>query len=181
MKNQLKKIMNSESIEKKIMRISHEIMEDDLGEEPILVGIHTRGFPLASRIKNNIQSFAGVELLIGSLDISFHRDDYRSRSLIPELKGTDINFSIEQKSIILVDDVLYTGRTIRAAIEGLNSFGRPKIIKLAVLIDRGHRELPIRGDYIGKNIPTHDGEHISVNLSEIDKEDGVFLIQDINE
>ena len=181
MKNQLKKIMNPESIERKIMRISHEIMEDNFGENPILVGIHTRGFPLANRIKNNIQSFAGVELLIGSLDINFHRDDYRSRSLIPELKATDINFSIEQKSIILVDDVLYTGRTIRAAIEGLISFGRPKLIKLAVLVDRGHRELPIRADYIGNNIPTHDGEHINVNLSEIDKEDGVFLIRDDNE
>ena len=116
-----------------------------------------------------------MNLKFGSLDITFHRDDYRERLMMPKVKGTDIQFKLDGKVVILIDDVLYTGRTIRASLDELNSFGRASKVKLAVLIDRGHRELPIKADFVGKNIPTHDGEHVEVNLSETDDEDSVFL------
>jgi pyrimidine operon attenuation protein/uracil phosphoribosyltransferase len=111
------------------------------------------------------------------LDITFHRDDYRERLVIPQVKGTDISFSLDGKTVILVDDVLYTGRTIRAAMDELNSFGRAAKVQLAVLVDRGHRELPIKADYVGKNIPTHEGEHVNVTLTETDEVDSVYLIR----
>ena len=114
------------------------------------------------------------------MDITFHRDDYRERLLIPEIRGTDIPFSLEDKIVILIDDVLFSGRTIRAALDEINSFGRPSIVRLAVLIDRGHRELPIRADFVGKNIPTNSGEHVQVYLKETDEEEGVFIIREPN-
>ena len=120
----------------------------------------------------------GTELHKGSLDITFHRDDYRERLVMPEVKGTDIPLSLDGKVVVLVDDVLYSGRTVRAALDELNSFGRASKVQLAVLVDRGHRELPIKADYVGKNIPTHEGEHVNVILKETDNKDSVLLIRD---
>ena len=172
-----KQILSPKDIRKKITRISHEIIENHSDVSNIvLLGIHNRGVPLAYRIKNLIKDITSIEVDLGSLDISFHRDDFRERLTIPEIKGTDIDIGLENKIVILVDDVLYSGRTIRAALDEINSFGRPSIVRLAVLVDRGHRELPIRADFVGKNIPTHSGEHVAVRLLESDEEEGVFLI-----
>ena len=174
-------ILSSEDIEKKLIRISHEIIENqnDIGNIVIL-GIHNRGVPIANRLKNIILKITSIDIPIGSLDITFHRDDFRERLSTPEIRGTDIIFSLENKAVILVDDVLYSGRTIRAALDEINSFGRPSIVRLAVLIDRGHRELPIRADFVGKNIPTNSGEHVDVLLEESDDKEGVFLIENID-
>ena len=172
-------LMDAKAVDRSITRLSHEILErNDSPEDIVLIGIHNRGVPIAARIKAKIQEFSGVILDQGSLDITFHRDDFRKRLVMPQVKGTDISFSLDGKVVILIDDVLYTGRTIRAALDELNSFGRPSAVQLAVLVDRGHRELPIRADFVGKNIPTHDGEHVAVRLQESDNEDGVFLIRD---
>ena len=173
--------MDSKDIGRKLIRISHEIIENhtDIGNI-IILGIHNRGVPIANRIKEYISNLTNINIPNGSLDITFHRDDYRERLLIPEIHGTDIPFSLDDKVVILIDDVLFSGRTIRAALDEINSFGRPSIIRLAVLIDRGHRELPIRADYIGRNIPTNSGEHIQVFLKETDDEEGVFIIRDTN-
>tara|TARA_Y100001936_G_scaffold103903_1_gene102117 strand:+ start:21 stop:563 length:543 start_codon:yes stop_codon:yes gene_type:complete len=180
MKNKIQ-IMDSKDIGRKLIRISHEIIENhaDIGNVVIL-GIHNRGVPIANRIKENISNVTNIDVPNGSLDITFHRDDYRERLLIPEIRGTDIPFSLEDKIVILIDDVLFSGRTIRAALDEINSFGRPSIVRLAVLIDRGHRELPIRADFVGKNIPTNSGEHVQVYLKETDAEEGVFIIREPN-
>lgn len=171
-----KNIMNSVSVTRSITRLSHEIIESiDNSHERVLIGIHNRGVPLANRIKSEILNINGLKMEIGSLDITFHRDDYRGRLTMPEVRGTDIQFRIDDKVVILVDDVLFTGRTVRASLDELNSFGRASKVQLAVLVDRGHRELPIKADFIGKNIPTHEGEHVEVNFSETDGEDSVFL------
>jgi pyrimidine operon attenuation protein/uracil phosphoribosyltransferase len=134
--------------------------------------------PIASRLKENILGITNIDIPNGSLDITFHRDDYRDRLLMPEIRGTDIPFNLDDKVVILVDDVLFSGRTIRAALDEIISFGRPSIVRLAVLIDRGHRELPIRADFIGKNIPTNSGEHVQVYLNDTDEEEGVFIIRE---
>ena len=144
---------------------------------PATVRIHNRGVPLAARIKQKIYEFIGLDIEQGSLDITFHRDDFRDRLLVPEVKGTDISFSLDGKVVILVDDVLYSGRTVRAALDELNSFGRAAKVQLAVLVDRGHRELPIKADYVGKNVPTNDGEHVRVMLNETDHIDNVLLVK----
>ena len=169
------------SITRSIKRISHEIIEsiDDVNER-VLVGIHNRGVPLSHRIGSEIFNISGSELKLGSLDITFHRDDYRGRLVMPEVRGSDLSFTIDNKVVILIDDVLFTGRTTRAALDELNSFGRALKVQLAVLVDRGHRELPIKADYIGKNIPTHEGEHVEVNLLETDGKDLVILTSDGN-
>ena len=170
--------MGKDSVNRTITRLSHEILETHNNNNLIvLIGIHRRGVFLASRIKSKIKQISGFDLETGSLDITFHRDDFRERLVVPKVKGTDISFSLEGKVVILVDDVLYTGRTIRASLDEINSFGRPAKVQLAVLVDRGHRELPIKADFIGKNIPTHEGEHVSVNLSEVDEQDAVFLMR----
>ena len=178
MRNKIQ-IMDSKDIGGKLTRISYEIMENhtDIGNIVIL-GIHNRGVPIANRIKQNIFSVTNIDVPNGSLDITFHRDDYRERLLIPEIRSTDIPFSLDDKVVILIDDVLFSGRTIRAALDEINSFGRPSIVRLAVLIDRGHRELPIRADFVGKNIPTNSGEHVQVYLNETDDEEGVFIIRE---
>ena len=177
MKNKIQ-IMDSKDIGRKLTRISHEIIENHRDIDNIVIlGIHNRGVPIANRIKQNIFSVTNIDVPNGSLDITFHRDDYRERLLIPEIRGTDIPFSLDDKVVILIDDVLFSGRTIRAALDEINSFGRPSIVRLAVLIDRGHRELPIRADFVGKNIPTNSGEHVQVYLNETDDEEGVFLIR----
>ena len=180
MKNKIQ-IMDSKDIGRKLIRISHEIIENHADIDNIVIlGIHNRGVPIANRIKENISNVTNIDIPIGSLDITFHRDDYRERLLIPEIRGTDIPFSLEDKIVILIDDVLFSGRTIRAALDEINSFGRPSIVRLAVLIDRGHRELPIRADFVGKNIPTNSGEHVQVYLKETDDEEGVFVIRESN-
>ena len=171
-----KQIMDAESINRSITRLAHEILEHNNGPDNIiLIGIITRGEPLAKRLRKLIENITNIKIPIGFLDITFHRDDFRTRLVVPQIKGTDIHDSIDDKIVILVDDVLFTGRTIRAAMDELNAFGRPSNIQLAVLVDRGHRELPIRPDYIGKNIPTNEGENVKVLLKEFDKKDLVTL------
>ena len=173
-----KRILDSGDINRKIIRISHEIIEKNTNVNNIfLVGILSRGEPLATRIRSSIKKITSKEVQLGSLDITFHRDDFRERLVVPQVKGTSIDNDINDKVLILVDDVLYTGRTIRAAMDELNSFGRPSKIQLAVLVDRGHREVPIRADFIGANIPTHEGEHVKVELEEIDDKNLVSLIK----
>jgi len=172
--------MDEIAVERSITRLCHEILEQNRTPENIvLIGIHNRGVPLAARIKLKISEFIGIDLEQGSLDITFHRDDFRERLQVPEVKGTDISFSLDGKVVILVDDVLYSGRTVRAALDELNSFGRAAKVQLAVLVDRGHRELPIKADYVGKNIPTNDGEHVSVLLKETDGNDNVLLMKGV--
>ncbi len=169
-------VMTSEDIARAVTRISHEILEHnaDLGEIAI-VGIRTRGYVLAQRIAESIKHINGLELPVGALDITLYRDDLSVISEQPIIHNTEIDFNIESINIILIDDVLYTGRTIRCALDALIDFGRPKTIQLAVLIDRGHRELPIRADYVGKNIPTSLKEAVQVKFKEIDGEDIVTI------
>ena len=168
--------MDSQAINRSITRLAHEILERNNGaQELMLIGILTRGEPLAIRLKKLIKSITKIEIPIGFVDITFHRDDFRSRLVVPQVKGSNIQDSINDKVVVLVDDVLFTGRTIRAAMDELNAFGRPSNIQLAVLVDRGHRELPIRADFVGKNIPTHEGEYVKVWLKEIDNKDLVTL------
>ena len=171
-------LLDATAISRTVTRLSHEILEQNHNPDNLaLIGIQTRGEPLSKRIHSQISEFSGIEIVLGSLDITFHRDDFRDRLVVPQVKGTDIPFTIDDKVVVLVDDVLFTGRTIRAAIDALNVFGRPKAIQLAVLVDRGHREMPIRADFVGKNIPTHEGEHVAVRLKEVDNKDAVLLLK----
>ena len=168
--------MDSQAINRSNTRLAHEILERNNGaQELMLIGILTRGEPLAIRLQKLIKKITKIEIPIGFVDITFHRDDFRSRLVVPQVKGSNIQDSINDKVVVLVDDVLFTGRTIRAAMDELNAFGRPSNIQLAVLVDRGHRELPIRADFVGKNIPTHEGEYVKVWLKEIDNKDSVTL------
>jgi pyrimidine operon attenuation protein / uracil phosphoribosyltransferase len=170
-------ILNEGDIERILKRISHEIIERNKGSQNLVfIGIQKRGVPLAERIAKNITLLEESEISIGKLDITFYRDDI-SKKILPQIQMTDIPFKIDEKDIILIDDVLYTGRTIRAALDAIIDFGRPKTIQLVVLIDRGHRELPIRADYVGKNIPTSVNEFVEVKLRETDKEDNVTLCE----
>jgi len=163
------KIMDEVEIKRAISRIAHEIIEKNKGIDSILlIGIQRRGVPLAKRIAQEIAKAENKEIPVGILDITFYRDDLSMLSEHPIVNATDIGFNINDKIIILVDDVLYTGRTVRAAIDAIMDLGRPKMIQLATLIDRGHRELPIRADYVGKNVPTSKDELVNVMLSEID-------------
>src|SRR5436190_16446894 len=176
-------LLDEESMRRTLSRIAHEIIErnDDL-ETVALVGIHTRGVPIAHRLRRLIEERSGVELALGQLDITFHRDDVHVRAgqaprrAQPVVRDTKLDFELEGRTVILVDDVLYTGRTIRAAIDALFEYGRPERVQLAVLADRGHRELPIRPDYVGKNLPTARHERIQVQLLEVDEVDQVVLI-----
>ena len=171
-------IMDSEAVTRTVTRISHEIIEKKgSSDEIVIIGIYNRGVPLAVRIAKIIFDITGLKIKQGSLDITFHRDDFRERLIMPKVKSTDISFALDGKMVLLVDDVLYTGRTVRAALDELRSFGRPSKVRLAVLVDRGHRELPIRADFVGKNIPTHEGEHINVFLKETDDTDKVVLLR----
>jgi pyrimidine operon attenuation protein/uracil phosphoribosyltransferase len=159
-----------------IVRIAHEIVERNSGTDGVaLVGIRRRGVPLAERIAEQIKRIEGVEVPRGSLDITFYRDDLERVAHQPVVGTTDILFDIEDMVIVLVDDVLYTGRTVRAAMDALMDYGRPRAIQLAVLVDRGHKELPIRADFVGKNVPTSHREVVSVRLKPIDDEDAVFI------
>jgi pyrimidine operon attenuation protein/uracil phosphoribosyltransferase len=178
-------LLDAEAISKALSRIAHEIVEGNAALERVaLVGIQTRGVPLASRLRRLVAERSGAELSLGALDITFHRDDVhvrdgaRTPGRQPVLRATSIPFSLEGLTVVLVDDVLYTGRTIRAAIDALLDFGRPARVQLAVLVDRGHRELPIRPDYVGKNLPTSRGERIQVELVEVDEIDAVLLVDE---
>jgi pyrimidine operon attenuation protein/uracil phosphoribosyltransferase len=172
------KVLTSQDVERTVTRLAHEILERNKGAETIaLVGIRTRGEFLAKRLAGKISQIEKKGVALGFLDITLYRDDLRNRSDQPVLKGTDINFDVTGKNIILVDDVLYTGRTIRAALDSLIDLGRPATIQLAVLVDRGHRELPIKADFIGKNVPTALGEEINVMMREIDGEDAVVIVE----
>ena len=169
-------IMDAEAMRRAIVRIAHEIIEKNKGvENIILVGIRTRGVPLAQRIAREIENIENVKVPVGFLDITLYRDDLSTLDYNPVVHGTEIESDISGKVIVLVDDVLYTGRTIRAALDALIDMGRPKAIQLAVLIDRGHKELPIRADFVGKNVPTAQKEIIDVALNESDKTDEVII------
>ena len=173
-------IMDSVALDRALKRIAHEIVEKNKGTDNLaLIGIHRRGVPIAKRIASYISQFEGVSVDIGTLDITFYRDDLSLLADHPVIKGTDIAFDINRKRIVLCDDVLYTGRTARAALDALMDIGRPNFIQLAVIVDRGHRELPIRADYIGKNMPTSKKEIVSVHVTEFDGIDNV-VIHDID-
>jgi pyrimidine operon attenuation protein/uracil phosphoribosyltransferase len=176
-------LLDADALERTLHRIAHELIEANPDLDRVaLVGIHTRGVPLAQRLRRLIDEFAGVEVDLGTVDITFYRDDVQVRGreapLHPQpiVRATRLDFPLEGKTCVLVDDVLYTGRTIRAAIEALFDYGRPARVQLAVLADRGHRELPIRPDYVGKNLPTAREERIQVQLVEIDEIDRVVLV-----
>ncbi len=176
-------LLDADALGRTLQRIAHEIVErnEDLSRVA-LIGIHTRGVPLAQRLRRLIQEFANVEVALGTLDITFYRDDLVARGgdapLHPQpiVKATTLDFPLEGLTCVLVDDVLYTGRTIRAAIEALFDYGRPERVQLACLVDRGHRELPIRPDYVGKNLPSARDERVQVQLVEVDEVDAVLLI-----
>jgi len=170
-----RRIMTPDEIRRAVIRISHEIVEKQAGTSGlVLVGIQRRGVPLARRIAHGIAEHEGVSLPVGALDIEFYRDDARLGHS-PLVKGTEVPFEIEGATVVLVDDVLYTGRTVRAAMDALREFGRPRAVRLAVLVDRGHRELPIRADHVGKNVPTSREEVVRVRVAEVDGEDAVDI------
>jgi len=176
-----KEIIDADGIRRAVTRIAHEIIEKNKGTQGlVLVGIRTRGVPLARRLTARIKDIEGVELPVGILDITLYRDDLSRVAQQPIVHRTEIPFDINGKKVILVDDVLYTGRTARAALDALVDLGRPQLIQLAIMIDRGHRELPIRADYIGKNLPTSLEEVVSVNLVETDGEDNIILLEKTN-
>lgn len=178
MNNIEKKILDSDGIHRAIVRIAHEILEHNRGTKDIaLAGIRTRGVFLAQRLQKQIQEIERVELPMGVIDITLYRDDLEEIGPLPLVRETQIGFEIDKKIIVLVDDVLYTGRTARAAIDAVLDFGRPKAIQLAALIDRGHRELPIKADYVGKNIPTSLEEEVVLRLTEGDSVDEVVVVQ----
>jgi pyrimidine operon attenuation protein/uracil phosphoribosyltransferase len=177
-----REILDADALARTLARLAHELIErnDDL-DRLVLVGIHTRGVPLARRLRGLVAERSGVELPVGAVDIAFHRDDVLVRAggaplrAQPLVRGTELEFPLEGRTCVLVDDVLFTGRTIRAAIEALLDYGRPDRVQLAVLVDRGHRELPIRPDYVGKNLPTALDERVRVQLEETDGVDRVVL------
>ncbi len=171
-------ILSKDGISRSLRRISHEILERNASslDNLTLVGVLTRGAPLARRIAENIEHFEGLKVPVGALDITLHRDDRKTRGEEPRMRGSHIPFDVAGKTVVLVDDVLYTGRTARAAMDALLELGRPAAIRLAVLVDRGHRELPIRADHVGKNVPTSREDTVRVSLAETDGEDGVVRI-----
>jgi len=173
-----RQIMTADDVRRALIRISHEIVEKHGGTDGLaLVGVQTRGVPLAERLASAIEINEGVRVPVGSLDISFHRDDVEHGARQPRVKGTDLPFPLESSTLVIVDDVLYTGRTIRAALDALVEIGRPKAVRLAVLVDRGHRELPIRADHVGKNVPTSRDERIRVHLAETDGGEDEVVIE----
>lgn len=172
-----RRIMTADEIRRAVIRISHEIVEKQAGTAGLaLVGIQRRGVPLARRLAAAIAEHEGADVPVGALDIEFYRDDARLGHA-PLVKGTDVPFQIDDATVVLVDDVLYTGRTVRAAMDALREFGRPRAVRLAVLVDRGHRELPIRADHVGKNVPTSREEVVRVRVDEVDGEDAVDIEQ----
>lgn len=174
-------ILNEKDMSRIITRLAHEIIEKNRGiEDLVFIGLRTRGAYLAERIQKKVQEIEDVEIPTGFLDVTLYRDDFRTRLKQPSVEVTNIPFAIDEKNIVLIDDVLYTGRTIRSALDALMDFGRPARIFLAILVDRGHRELPIKADFVGKNIPTSIGEEVRVKMKEVDDEDTVNLIESPN-
>ena len=172
------KVADQEGLDRILTRIAHEILEKNKGSRNlVLMGMRTRGEFLARRIHNKLKIIDGADLPLGVLDVTLYRDDFRTRIKQPEVSVSDITFDINEKHIILVDDVLYTGRTVRSAMNAIMDLGRPDSIQLCILVDRGHRELPIRADYVGKNIPTSHNEEIKVRMTEVDNEDAIYLIE----
>jgi pyrimidine operon attenuation protein / uracil phosphoribosyltransferase len=172
------KVIDQLGLHRIVTRISHEILERNKGSKNLaLVGMKTRGEFLAKRVCSMLKEIEGIDIPLGILDVTLYRDDFRTRFKQPEVSVSDITFDISEKNVILIDDVLYTGRTVRAALDALMDFGRPTTIQLFVLVDRGHRELPIKADYVGKNIPTSINEEIKVKMEEIDGEDAIYLIE----
>jgi pyrimidine operon attenuation protein/uracil phosphoribosyltransferase len=173
-------LMDDQEVMRALTRIAHEIVERNKGAEGLaLVGVHTRGVPIAERLADLIERFEGVRPPTGKLDITLYRDDLTEIALQPIVRKTEVPFDVAGMRIVLCDDVLYTGRTARAALDALVDMGRPKVIQYAVLVDRGHRELPIRADYVGKNVPTARTELVKVRLAETDGADGVELLEQV--
>ncbi len=171
-------VMSAEEINRSLIRIAHEVLERNHGAENLVfVGIMTRGLPLAKRLCRLIEEFEGTSPSVDPLDIGLYRDDLSSRNLWPTLRRTSLPRDVSGKGVVLVDDVLYTGRTVRAALDAIVDMGRPQYVQLAVLVDRGHRQLPVRADYVGKNIPTSLDEDVEVKLAEIDGEDLVSIVR----
>jgi len=170
-------ILSSAAMDRALMRISHEILEREDGNALCLVGIRRRGVPLARKIAENICRISGEEIPVGVLDITLYRDDLSEKGDEARVSATEVGFDLQGKTVILVDDVLYTGRTVRAALDAVMKLGRPSAIRLAALIDRGHRELPIRADFVGKNVPTSRREHIEVRLPEYDGRQEVAILE----
>jgi pyrimidine operon attenuation protein/uracil phosphoribosyltransferase len=174
-------LMDATAIQRVLTRVAHEIVEKNKGTaELVLIGLRSRGVDLARRLSQRLKEIDGVDVPVGALDITLYRDDLGKGGPQPSVRRTEIPFSIENKKVILVDDVLYTGRTVRAAMDGLMDLGRPRAIQLAVLVDRGHRELPIRADYVGKNVPTAKTEQVQVMLQEEDGADRVVILDHID-
>ena len=172
------RLLDDKMIDRSMTRLAHEIIEKNRGvDNLVLVGIKSRGVPLAYRLAEKIEQIEGKSLPVGKLDITLYRDDLSLKSYEPDVKGLEVDFTIDGKIVILVDDVIYTGRTVRAAMDAVIDFGRPSAIQLAVLVDRGHRELPIRPDYVGKNIPTSSKEVVKVKLEEMDDASEVVIFQ----
>ncbi len=175
-KDKIETVLDKKGINRAITRISHEILERNNGAESlVIIGILTRGADIAKRIASKIKEIEGVDIPVGLMDINLYRDDVHQKLDQPIIQRTEIHFDVVDRNLILVDDVLYTGRTIRAALDQIVDFGRPRSIQLAVIIDRGHRELPIRPDYVGKNIPTSKDDRVMVKLSERDEDDSVLI------
>jgi pyrimidine operon attenuation protein/uracil phosphoribosyltransferase len=176
------KVLDADGLRRTVNRLSHEVVEKNKGVvDVVLVGIRTRGEFLAHRVAKIIAEIENVNVQVGVLDITLYRDDLRERLDQPELKSSEILFDIRGKTIVLIDDVLFTGRTIRSALNALMDLGRPSVIQLLVLVDRGHRELPIKADFVGKNVPTSHGQEVQVAMTETDEEDAVYLIEDDKE
>jgi pyrimidine operon attenuation protein/uracil phosphoribosyltransferase len=174
--SQEKVVLDEDDVRRTLVRIAHEIVEKNPDGQVALVGIHRRGAHLATRLHRLVSDLVETELPAGEIDIAFYRDDLATREA-PEVRSSHLPFRLEDHTIVLVDDVLYTGRTVRAAIEALFDYGRPARVQLAVLADRGHRELPLRPDYVGKNLPTHRGERVNVRVAELDGADEVTITQ----
>lgn len=175
--NEKSKIVDKQGLDRLLTRISHEILEKNKGSNNlVLMGMKTRGEFLAKRIHEKIRQIDNVDLPLGVLDVTLYRDDFRTSLKQPQVSVSNITFDINDKDVILIDDVLYTGRTVRAALNALMDFGRPASIQLFILVDRGHRELPIRADYVGKNIPTSLNQEIKLKMEEVDGEDAIYLL-----
>ena len=175
--NEAKVVLDREDLRRTLVRIAHEIVEQNPQQRLALVGIHRRGAHLARRLHELVEEIAGAPVELGDVDISFYRDDLARRSASPVVNATHLQFPVDERTVVVVDDVLFTGRTVRAAIEALFDYGRPSRVQLAVLADRGHRELPIRPDYVGKNLPTNRGERVNVHIEELDGVDEVTITE----
>jgi pyrimidine operon attenuation protein/uracil phosphoribosyltransferase len=171
-----KVVLDQDDMRRTLVRIAHEIVEKNADADRLaIVGIHRRGAPLAARLKRLVDDLLDADVPLGALDISFYRDDVGTRAAEPEVHASNLDFDVEGRTVVIVDDVLYTGRTVRAAIEALFDYGRPARVQLAVVADRGHRELPIRPDYVGKNLPTSHRERVNVRVEELDGVDEVTI------